>query len=76
VAGGLPGCHDLRVSGSTNAILAGTHPAQLQQELGHSDYRTTQRYVNLAGTVFADEAAALERRLLGAPVEDSIESTG
>jgi integrase/recombinase XerD len=73
---GFRACHDLRVSGSTNAILAGTHPAQLQQELGHSDYRTTQRYVNLAGTVFTDEAAALERRMLGAPVEDSVENSG
>jgi hypothetical protein len=28
--------------------------------------KTTQIYLHLAGTVFRDEAAALERRLLGA----------
>jgi hypothetical protein len=32
-------------------------------KLGHADFRTTQRYVNLAGVVFADDAAALEVRM-------------
>lgn len=32
---------------------------------GHSDMKTTKRYMHLAGVVFRDEAAALERRLLG-----------
>jgi hypothetical protein len=41
------------------------NPAKLQTKLGHRDFRVTQRYVNLAGVVFADEAEALERRLLG-----------
>jgi hypothetical protein len=33
---------------------------------GHSDMKTTRIYLHLAGTVFRDEAEALERRLLGA----------
>jgi integrase len=57
--------HDLRVTGATNELIAGANPGTIQAKLGHSDYRTTQRYVNLAGVVFADEAAALERRMLG-----------
>jgi hypothetical protein len=32
---------------------------------GHSDMKTTRIYLHLAGTVFREEAAALERRLLG-----------
>lgn len=32
---------------------------------GHASMATTKRYPHLAGTVFGDEAAALERRLLG-----------
>jgi hypothetical protein len=32
---------------------------------GHSSMATTKRYLHLAGTVFSDEAEALERRLLG-----------
>jgi hypothetical protein len=67
-------CHDLRVTGATNAIVAGMHPAKPQQELGHSDYSTTQRYVDLAGTVFADEAVLLERRLLGAVESSTVPS--
>lgn len=39
--------------------------------LGHADFRATQRYVNLAGVVFADEAAALEARMNGTAVEGS-----
>ena len=39
---------------------------------GHRNMRTTQTYLHLAGIVFRDEAAALERRLLGrAAVESS-----
>lgn len=67
---GFRRCHDLRVTCGTNDAIAGMNPAKLQVKLGHSDFRVTQRYVNLAGVVFAEEAAALEARLLG-PVESS-----
>jgi integrase len=60
-------CHDLRVTCGTNDAMAGMNPAKLQTKLGHRDFRVTQRYVNLAGVVFADEAEALEQRLLGSP---------
>jgi integrase len=68
---GFRRCHDLRVTAGTNDVMAGMSPAKLQQKLGHTNFRVTQRYVNLAGVVFADEAEALEARLLGAPVESS-----
>lgn len=68
----LRACHDLRVTAATNFVMAGMHPDKLRATLGHTDHRVTQRYVNLAGVVFADEAAALERRMLGA-VESSTE---
>jgi hypothetical protein len=32
---------------------------------GHRSYATTKRYIDLAGVVFHDEAAALEQRLVG-----------
>lgn len=67
---GFRRCHDLRVTAGTNDVIAGMSPAKLQQKLGHTNFRVTQRYVNLAGVVFADEAEALEQRLLGA-VESS-----
>lgn len=67
---GFRRCHDLRVTAGTNDVIAGMSPAKLQAKLGHTNFRVTQRYVNLAGVVFADEAEALEARLLGA-VESS-----
>jgi hypothetical protein len=33
---------------------------------GHSDFATTQGYIDLAGETFRDEAELLERRLAGA----------
>jgi hypothetical protein len=36
---------------------------------GHANMSTTQRYLHLAGVVFHDEAAALEKRLLGGASE-------
>jgi hypothetical protein len=43
----------------------------LMVKLGHADFRTSQHYVNLAGVVFADEAAALDVRMNGSAVESS-----
>jgi integrase len=64
-------CHDLRVTSATNDLLAGAPKESLQIKLGHANFSTTQRYVNLAGVVFADEAAALEQRMNGGAVESS-----
>jgi hypothetical protein len=71
VAAGFRPCRDLRVTGATNELLAGASKETLMVKLGHTDFRTTQRYVNLAGVVFADEAAAVERRMNGSAVEGS-----
>lgn len=57
--------HDLRHTAITNDAAAGANPIAVMTKAGHSDMRTTKRYIHLAGVVFHDEAAALERRLLG-----------
>jgi integrase/recombinase XerC len=72
---GFRAAHDLRVTAATNFVMSGMHPDKLRATLGHTDHRVTQRYVNLAGVVFADEAAAHAERLLGS-VEDSVENPG
>lgn len=61
-------CHDLRVTSITNDALAGANPVALMTKAGHANMATTKRYLKLAGVVFADEAAALEDRLLGGGV--------
>ncbi len=57
--------HDLRHSSITNAAAAGTSPAALMARAGHSDFNTTQGYIDLAGEQFREEANMLERRLWG-----------
>ena len=47
----------------TDAAAAGTPPAPLQARAGHSDYSTTQLYIDLAGETFREEAERLEERL-------------
>jgi integrase len=58
--------HDGRHSQITNAA-AGTNPAALMARSGHSDFKTTQLYIDLAGETFRPEAELLEARLSGAP---------
>jgi hypothetical protein len=50
----------------TNGAAAGESPDALMTKAGHSDMKTTRIYLHLAGTVFREEAVALEERLLGA----------
>jgi integrase len=57
--------HDLRHTALTNEAASGSSPIALMAKAGHSDMKTTRIYLHLAGTVFREEAAALERRLLG-----------
>ena len=40
--------HDARHSSITNAAAAGTSPAALMARAGHSDYKTTQIYIDLS----------------------------
>jgi integrase len=58
--------HDLRHSAITNRAAAELSPSVLMYEAGHSSMAITQRYIDLAGVVFAEEAAQAERRMLGA----------
>jgi integrase len=62
---GMRCMHDLRVTSITNDAIAGANPVALMTKAGHASMTTTRRYLRLAGTVFHDEAAALEQRLLG-----------
>jgi integrase len=57
--------HDLRHTSITNAAAAGTPPAALMARAGHSDFKTTQTYIDLAGETFREEAERLEKRLWG-----------
>jgi integrase len=57
--------HDLRRASLTNGAAAGESPIALMTRAGHTNTSTTKRYLHLAGTVFQDEAARLEERLLG-----------
>ena len=65
--------HDGRHSSITNAAAAGTPPAALQARAGHSDYSTTQLYIDLAGETFRAEAERLEQLLAGT---EAVEKTG
>jgi integrase len=53
--------HDLRHT----ATASGSSAIAVMTKAGHSDMRTTQTYVHLAGVVFRDESERLERRMLG-----------
>ena len=57
--------HDGRHSSITNAAVAGLSPAALMARAGHSDFKTTQGYIDLAGETFRAEASRLEERLWG-----------
>jgi hypothetical protein len=57
--------HDARHTAITNDAASGSSPFAVMTKAGHSDMRTTKTYLHLAGTVFRDEAQALENRLLG-----------
>jgi integrase len=59
--------HDGRHSSITNSGAAGLSPAALMARAGHSDFKTTQAYIDLAEETFRSEAELLERRLFGAP---------
>jgi integrase len=57
--------HDGRHTSITNAAAAGTGPAALMARAGHSDFATTQIYIDLTGEAFREEAERLEGRLWG-----------
>jgi integrase len=51
--------HDWRHTGITNAAAAGMQPLAIMRMAGHSNFKTTQRYIDLAGVVFGDEVRRL-----------------
>jgi integrase len=55
--------HDGRHTSITNSAAAGISPAALMARAGHSDFATTQLYIDLAGETFRDEAELLDARL-------------
>ncbi len=57
--------HDGRHTAITNDSAAGVAPIALMTRAGHSSFKTTQRYINLAGVVFREEAEMGERRVWG-----------
>jgi len=57
--------HDLRHTAITNDAASGSSPIAVMTKAGHSDMRTTRRYMHLAGVVFREEANRLEERFLG-----------
>jgi integrase len=65
--------HDMRHTALTNLAATGASPIAVMATAGHRSMQTTKQYLHLAGVVFRDDAAALERRLLGehSPVESS-----
>ena len=66
--------HDLRHTAITNDAASGSSPIAVMTKAGHSDMRTTKRYLHLAGVVFRDEAERLEQRYgLGLSTEPSTE---
>jgi site-specific recombinase XerD len=57
--------HDGRHTSITNAAAAGMSPAALMARSGHSDFKTTQLYIDLAGETFREEEELLDARLFG-----------
>ncbi|HLM33696.1 MAG TPA: site-specific integrase, partial [Gaiellaceae bacterium] len=58
--------HDGRHTSITSSAAAGLSPAALMARAGHSDFKTTQGYIDLAGETFRAEAGLLEDQLFGA----------
>ena len=57
--------HDLRVTSLTQGWLASGSRSELMPRAGHSDFKTTQIYINAAGELFRYEAERLEVRIFG-----------
>lgn len=57
--------HDGRHTSITNSAAAGLSPAALMSRAGHSNFKTTQGYIALAGETFRAEVGLLEQRLFG-----------
>jgi integrase len=63
--------HDGRHTSLTNEAASGSSPMALMAKAGHSDFATTQLYIDLAGEVFREEAWRLEERLFGTATREA-----
>jgi len=63
VAGPMRPFHDGRHSAITLGAAAGVNPFALMKRAGHTDMKTTQLYVDLAGETFREEAARIGKRV-------------
>lgn len=68
--------HDGRHTSITNGAAAGIPPTILMQRAGHSDFKTTQGYIDLAGTRFQQEAEQHSRRVFAHVKRDSGHKVG
>jgi integrase len=57
--------HDGRHTAITNDAASGNSPHAVMKRAGHSDFKTTQGYIDLAGETFHEEAERLEERIFG-----------
>jgi integrase len=57
--------HDGRHTSITNWAAGGMGPAAMMARAGHSDFKTTQGYIDLAGETFREEARLADARLFG-----------
>jgi len=51
--------HDWRHTGITNAAAAGMPPIAIMRMAGHTNFATTQRYLDLADVLFGEEVSLL-----------------
>ena len=70
VEGRIRAFHDMRHTALTDLAATGASPITVMATAGHRSMQTTKGCLHLAGTVFPDDAAALERRMMG------VESSG
>jgi integrase len=63
VAGPMRPFHDGRHSAITNGAAAAVNPYGLMKRAGHSDFKTTQLYIDLAGVTFREEAERIGERV-------------
>jgi integrase len=63
VAGPMRPFHDGRHSAITNGAATGINPYALMKRAGHSDFKTTQLYIDLAGETFREEADRVGERI-------------
>ena len=57
--------HDGRHTAITQDAASGNAPLAIMTRAGHSNFKTTQLYIDLAGENFREEAERLGQRLFG-----------